>query len=263
MFVKVGEYSIYYEVRGSGEPVLLLNGAMMSTTSWNFQLPALLANNYRVILMDFLGQGQSDKPRIRFRMTHHVDEVRAVLDAAGIEGANMVGVSYGGEVAMLCAIKLPDRVRSLVVGNSVSRIDNSMRTRADRWLMATRFRSGRILWQCVVPDLYSSEFLEKHWEFVAKTAPSFDLIDFGALEEILKAFMELDIADQLGRIGVPTLVLSADEDATKPPRYSTEIQKHIPGAELKVIAGAGHLAMWEKPDAFNKEILDFLAKRRN
>jgi 3-oxoadipate enol-lactonase len=213
--------------------------------------------------MDFLGQGQSAKPRTKYHLAQHVDEVRSVLDAAGVETANVVGVSYGGEVAMLCGINAPERVRSLVVANSASRIDRATRARADRWLLASRFRSGRILWQCVYPDLYSSDFLEKNWEFVARTAPSFDLLDFDALQETLKAFMELDITDQLGKITVPTLILASDEDATKPAKYSQEIQSKIRSAELKIISGAGHLAMWEKPDNFNREMIEFLNKRRS
>jgi 3-oxoadipate enol-lactonase len=262
MYTKIRENRIFYEIRGQGDPVILLNGAMANTTSWNLQTPSLLANDYKVILMDFVGQGQSDKPRTKYRMAQHVDEVAAVLDAAGVEKAHVVGVSYGGEVALLCGINTPNRIRSLVVANSVSSVDRSIRGRADRWLLASRFRSGRILWQIVYPDLYSSGFLEKNWDFVAKTAPSFDLLDFEGLIEILKAFMELDITDQLGKIGAPTLVLTSDEDRTKPERYSEMMHEKIAGSEIKIIHGAGHLAMWEKPEEFNGAILDFLSRHR-
>jgi 3-oxoadipate enol-lactonase len=262
MYTETGGNKIFYEVRGAGDPVILLNGAMANTTSWNLQLPALLANNYKVILMDFVGQGQSDKPRTKYRMIQHIDEVAAVLDAVGVEKAHYVGVSYGGEVALLCGINAPKRIRSLVVANSVSSVDRSTKGRADRWLLAARFRSGRMLWQMVYPDLYSSSFLEKNWDFVAKTAPSFDLLDFDAFIEILKAFMELDVTDQLGKITVPALVLTSDEDGTKPERYSEIMHEKMAGSEIKIIHGAGHLAMWEKPEEFNGAILEFLSRHR-
>ncbi len=259
-FAEVKGSKIYYESRGSGQPLLLLNGAMANTASWSFQLPALLAKGYRVILMDFTGQGRSSKPRIRYEMKQHVGEVNAVLDSLGLEKANLIGVSYGGEVAMLCAINSPERVRSLVVSNSVSQIDRSMRARADRWLMASRFKSGRILWQTVYPDIYSDDFLENHWDFVSKTAPSFDLLDFDAIGEMLKAFMALDITQELGKISAPTLVIASNLDGTKPMKYAQIIQNGIRGSELHVIRGAGHVAMWEKPEEFNKVILEFMEK---
>ena len=232
---------------------------MASTASWGFQVPAFLARGYRVVLMDFAGQGQSSKPKTTYVMRQHVGEVRAVLDAEGIESANIVGVSYGGEVALLCGIDAPERVKSLVVSNSVGRIDRAVRARAERWLMAARFRSGRILWQCVYPDIYSAGFLEKNWEFVAKTAPAFDLLDFDALCEMLKAFMKLDVTGGLGKIRAPTLVLASEEDGTKPARYSEEIHRGIRGSKLLVVPGVGHMLNWEKPQEFNRLVLEFLS----
>jgi 3-oxoadipate enol-lactonase len=261
-FTEVRGNKVYHESKGSGEPVLLLNGAMANTASWGFQVPAFVAGGYRVVLMDFVGQGQSSKQRTRYTMRQHVDEVTAVLDAEGISSANVVGVSYGGEVAMLCGIEAPERVKSLVVSNSVGRVDRAMRGRTERWLLASRFRSGRILWQCVYPDIYSAQFLEKNWDFVAKTAPAFDLIDFDAFGEILKAFMELDVMDRLDRITAPTLILASDEDGTKPPQYSEELHKGIRGSKLQVIAGAGHVLNWEKPKEFNDAVLEFLGEVR-
>lgn len=262
LFAETGGKKIYYEIRGSGEPVILLNGAMASTSSWSFQLPALLSHNYKVILMDFAGQGKSDKPRTRYQMEQHVDEVQAVLDSSGVEKANVIGVSYGGEVAMLCGINITSRIRSLVISNSVSYIDRALRAMADRWLLASRFHSGRILWQCVYPDLYSAGYLERNWDFVSRTAPSFDLLDFDALAEMLKAFMQLDITDHLHEISLDTLVLTSDQDATKPQRYSKIIHDEIANSSLKVISGAGHLAMWEKPDEYNKTLLEFIERVR-
>ncbi|MCL5069124.1 MAG: alpha/beta hydrolase [Thaumarchaeota archaeon] len=259
-FAQAGSVRVYFESRGTGAPLVLLNGLMANTASWSFQLPTFLAQGYQVILMDFCGQGRSEKVRTRYDMRQHIQEVESVLDAAGVDKANLLGVSYGGEVAMLCAINIPSRVRSLVVSNSVSFIDRSLRARAERWLMATRFRSGRILWQMVYPDIYSAEFLERNWDFVQKTAPSFDLLDFDATGEMLKAFMALNITKELGSIAVPTLVISSEEDGTKPLRYSRVIHQSIAGSKYEVIAGAGHVAMWERPEEFNRLVIDFLKK---
>ena len=78
--------------------------------------------------------------------------------------------------------------------------------------------------------------------------------------EMLKAFMALNITKELGGIAVPTLVISSEEDGTKPLKYSRVIHQSIAGSKYEVIAGAGHVAMWERPDEFNRLVIDFLKK---
>ena len=250
---------IYYEVHGEGEPVIFLNGILATTASWAFQLP-VFSKEFKVILMDFRGQGNSDKPRTRYTMDMHVEDVRALLDHLGVDKVHVVGISYGAEVGMMFALKYPERVRSLVVACAVSHVDRPMRLRADRWMMAARLRSGRYLFITMVPDIYSDEFIGERWDFISSTAPRFEEVDFDAFIELLKSFMELDITDRLGEIKAPTLVVAAEEDRTKPPRYSRLIHERIPNSELVIIKGAGHVVIWEKPDEFNEVVLRFLRK---
>ena len=142
----------------------------------------------------------------------------------------------------------------------MSHVDKPMRLRADRWMMAARLRSGRYLFITMVPDIYSDEFVERRRDFVCSTAPRFEEVDFDAFIELLKSFMELDITDRLDQIKVPTLVVAAEEDRTKPPRYSRLIHERIPNSELVIIKGAGHVVIWEKPAEFNEVVLRFLKK---
>ena len=258
-YASVNGARIYYEVHGEGEPVIFLNGILANTASWAFQLP-VFSREFEVILMDFRGQGRSDKPRMRYTMEMHADDVRALLDHLDVQRAHVVGISYGAEVGMIFALRYPERVRSLVVACAVSHVDRPMRLRADRWLMAARLRSGRFLFLTVVPDIYSDEFLEERWEFVRTTAPRFDEVDFDAFIELLKSFLELDITDELDKIRAPTLVIAGGEDRVKPPRYSRLIHERIPNSEFVIIEGAGHVVVWEKPAEFNSVVLSFLKK---
>jgi len=261
-YAKINGVNIYYEVHGEGEPVIMLNGILGSTRSWAPQLPALINNGFKVILMDFRGQWNSDKPRIRYTMEMHADDVRGLLDFLKIDKVHVVGISYGGEVGMIFAIKYPERVKSLVVTCSIPRADRYARLIADKWMMAARLRSGKFLFLTMVTDIYSPQFINEHWDFIEKTIPAFEEVDFDAFIELLKSFMELDIEDKLHLIKAPTLIVTASNDRTKPDIYSKRMKERIPNSELVVIENAGHIVNWEKPEEYNRIIIDFLKRHK-
>lgn len=261
-FAKINGVNIYYEVHGEGEPVILLNGILANTRSWFLQVPALINNGFKVVLMDFRGQGASDKPRTRYSMEMHADDVKALLDFLGIKKAHVIGISYGGEVGMIFTIKYPETVKSLVVTCSVPKADRYARLMADKWMMAARFRSGKYLFLTMVTDIYSPAFINNNWNFIERTILAFEEVDFDAFIELLKSFMELDIEDKLHSIKVPTLVIGAEYDRTKPWIYSKMISDKIPNSKLLIIKDAGHVVIWEKPDEYNKAILEFLKSVR-
>ena len=259
-YAKVNGINIYYEVHGEGKPIILLNGILASTASWALQVPALVNSGYKVILMDFRGQWKSDKPRERYSMYQQADDVKGLLDFLGIEKTNVLGISYGGEVGMIFAIKYPELVNSLIVACSIPKVDRYARLIADKWMMAARLRSGKYLFLSMVTDIYSPNFINEKWDFIEKTILSFEEVDFEAFIELLKSFMELNILNDLPKIKAPTLIITAGRDRTKPDIYSKMMHKKIANSELKVIEGAGHVVNWEKPEEFNKIVLEFLEK---
>jgi len=259
--LNVGDVDIYYEVRGEGEPIVFLNGIMATTTSWSKQVDYFVNNGFKVILHDFRGQGRSGKPRMKYSMDMHVEDLRKLLNHLNIDAAHVLGISYGGKVGLMFALKYPEAVKSLILVATTPTVDKAIRARVDRWILGARFHSGRILFQIAYPDIYSDSFIERMWDFVMYTAPAFDLLDFDSFIELCKAFLEVDLKGRLGSIKAPTLVIVGSEDKFFPRRYSEMINKEISGSRLEVIEGCGHVVIWEKPDEFNKIVVDFLRGR--
>ncbi|MEA2163661.1 MAG: hypothetical protein QOK37_1788 [Thermoanaerobaculia bacterium] len=156
---------IFHEVIGVGEPLVLLNGIMMTTASWAKQTAAL-SPHFRCILHDFRGQLRSDKPPAPYSMQMHVDDLLALLDELGVERAHLVGTSYGGEVGMMFAGAHPDRVRSLSVIACVSRVDDSLRDGITLWAETARNAPER-LWELSLPYNYSPQFIAANPAFIA------------------------------------------------------------------------------------------------
>lgn len=249
---------IHYELVGEGERVVaLLNGIAMNTAGWSFQTEALRRAGFRVLLHDMRGQGLSEKPRGEYSLERHVLDLKELLEHLGIEKTSLVGISYGGKVALLAALLMPGSVEKLVVLNSSHTVDRALMARVDRWILGSRFKSGRVLWQIMIPDIFSDQFLNERFSFVSSLAPNFELIDFVALEEMAKAFVRVDLRGKLADVRCPALVVAGAEDRFFPPRYSEMIASELPSCRYHVL-DCGHVSIWEKPQEVNKLLLDFL-----
>ncbi len=252
---------IYTEIRGEGEPVVFLNGVMMTAQSWGLQTK-VLARRYRCVLHDFRGQLLSAKPEGPYTMELHADDLGLFLDALELERVHLVGTSYGGEVGMIFAAAHPQRVRSLALISTVSRVSTLLRRKVDLWA-ATALRDPGRLYEVAAPFNFSNRFLEQNPGVVglgrarlAEAPAEF----FPAFARLVEAFRDLDVSDRLADIRCPTLVLCGDEDLLKPVAESRFIAEGIPGAEMLIVPGAGHALVLERPGEVNTALLGFLAR---
>jgi 3-oxoadipate enol-lactonase len=252
---------IFYETVGEGEPVLLLNGIMMTTQSWVLQTRRL-AGRHRCVLHDFRGQLKSGKPAGPYRMEQHVTDACALLDFLGIERAHVVGTSYGGEVGLMLAFTHPARVKSLAVISSVSHVEPLLRQQVGVWADTARYAPER-LYDVTAPHNFSNAFLAAHPEVLQQGRErlrSYPAGFYEAFAGLVEAFAALDITSRLAEIAAPTLVVCGEADALKPVWYSRIIASRIPGAEFLVVPDAGHAVVIERAETVNTALLGFLAK---
>lgn len=257
---RVNGVDLRWEERGAGEPLVLLNGILMSAGSWGPLLPALSAG-YRCLLHDFRGQLLSGKPEGEVRLEDHVDDLAALLDDLGVSRAHLLGTSYGGEVGMLFAAREPERVLSATVVASVASLEPPLRAQTDAWAEAALAEPAR-LYRTMLPDTFSPAFLERNpgvpeagERFLAILPPEF----FISFAKLVRAFQRLDACADLARIACPTLVVSAGADTLKPPAYGRAIAAAVPGARFALVPGAGHAVVVERPEEVAALALGFLA----
>ncbi|MEW6178921.1 MAG: alpha/beta fold hydrolase [Chloroflexota bacterium] len=257
--LKVNGVELYYELHGpqDGEVLVLSNGILMSTASWAYQTP-VLSKDYRVLLYDCRGMWRSEHPKGPYSMEMHADDLAALLDALGIEKAHIAGISYGGEISMMFALRYPQRTRSLIVSSAVSESDAVLRGVIDLWSDAARARDAKRLFEVTYMFNFSADYIQRNREAVFSAAGRYALLDMESLLELLDCFNRLNITGQLKSIQAPTLVMVGEEDILKPRKYSEIIAGEIPRAELVVVPRAGHALCLEKPLVFNALILGFL-----
>lgn len=252
---------IYYEILGVGEPVVLLNGVMMTTQSWVLQ-SSQMRKRYRCVLHDFRGQLMSEKPDGPWEMADHAEDLLALLDHLEIDDAHLIGTSYGGEVALIFASSHPDRVRSLSVVSSVSEVAPETDRIVASWARAA-LEAPDDLYRISVPTIFSPAFVTGNPEVIAQGEARIRSCPrefFTGLAALIETFRKLDVTAELQRITCPTLVLSGEKDVVKPLRLSRLMAEEIPGAEFLVIPDAGHAVILERPEEVNTALLGFLAK---
>lgn len=255
--------SIFYDVQGEGKPILILNGIMMSTKSWEPFVPSLVHVN-KLIRLDFIDQGQSDKlENSVYNQSIQVDIIEALIKELKLTKVNLVGISYGGEVALLFATKFPHHVDRLVLFNTTPYTSPWLAELGHQWNAIGKTRDGQTYYQTTIPVIYSPSFYEKRLEWMKKREayliPIFSNPTFlDAMERLTNSAEFFDVRDELSKISAPTLIIAADEDYLTPIQNQRSLQQLIKGSELVILPGVGHASMYERPMLFITLVLGFI-----
>ncbi len=263
-FVVDDGIKLNYHLDGySGPVILILNGIMMSTASWADFVPVYTDNNYRVLRVDFRDQGLSDSYPEEYKIEIHVEDIIELLDHLKIERVIPVGISYGGMVAMLMAIKYPERLDSMVLTNTVARVTPYLKAASQAWQEAADLKDGRKFFRLAMPFIYSDyfykhnqEFLESREEILADVLDAEWLTRFNRLAE---SSYEFDIEEQLTEIELPVLLVAGERDILTPLEKMKEIASKLTDSRLLTINDAGHASCYEKMNEFNTAVLGHLA----
>ncbi len=260
--IHVNGVTLYYELHGAEEsPVLVLNNGviMNAATSWAFQTGAL-ARRCRLLQYDCRGQGGSEHPEGPYTMGLHAYDLAALLDALGIERAYIAGISYGGEVAQAFALQYPEKVRGLILSDTVSEVGPELRLVVESWIDALHAGDPNAFFNATVPWNFSPRFIVDNPQLLEDAKKRYALLDFPAVIRLCECFLDVNFTPRLGEIFAPTCILVGELDRLKGPAYAAILRKSIPHAEFHILPGAGHATCWESPDEFNTIILGFLAK---
>jgi len=266
-------HTIFYAVKGEGAPLLLIHGFGAGMWVWEKQID-LLSRSYRLYLLDLIGHGFSDRPRISYTPEAYLQLLKGFMDGMGVEKATLIGNSMGGGLAWAGAIAFPERVHKLILINTIppdvlTQVKNeSFRTLTaikdvpflPYLVIASRSRNSikRVLRECVVDaKLLTQEVIDRQYRLSRIRGSPWVL--YSTLKNAKEA---LTFKDALSSIRRPTLLIWGEKDLIFPPSVGERLHWVIPGSEFKLIKGSGHIPMWETPDAVNQAILDFLRENR-
>jgi pimeloyl-ACP methyl ester carboxylesterase len=236
--VEVGSARIHYAVHGQGTPVVLLHGGLSNGEHWVLQVRAL-ARSHRVIVIDSRGHGRSTLGSDGLHYAQMAKDVVAVLDALKIDRASIVGWSDGAIVGLELAMQHGDRVNRVFAFGANG--DTS-------GLVASGFEAPVV-----------KQYIERASADTARVSGDPKRPDalgaaLGALYEHEPAFTDAALAT----IRAPVAIVDGDHDEIISGAHTRALAKRIPGARLIMLRAASHLAPWQAPDDFNREMIAFL-----
>jgi len=240
-YAQVGDIKMYYVIKGSGKPLLLLHGGLTTSEDWYGQVPAF-AESYQVITPDSRGQGRTadgDGP-----ITYHLmaEDIVKLMDILEIDSAYIVGASDGGIIGIDLALHHPERVKALVAYGANITPDGIQQWFLDyiRTASAAELAGG-----------YAVDY--------QRLSPTPDHL-YGLVNKIRTMWLNEPnfTLDELGSIHVPTLVLDGEREELIKKDQPKAIAQAIPNAKLVILPFTGHFAPWDDAEAFNQAVLDFL-----
>ncbi|MCH4886019.1 alpha/beta hydrolase [Acidaminobacter sp. JC074] len=249
MIVKYRNYDVYYEVHGQGKPLIILNGIMMSTASWHQFLDGL--SDYQVILLDFLDQGRTDDAK-DYNHSDQVDLVKCVVDDLNLDEVNIIGVSYGAQIALQYAIKYP--VHQMMILNAALYTTPWLSDIGKAWQLSAQAGNPELFYHVTIPYIYSHKFYNEHDEWMKdRKKYLLDVFNekfFQRMIRLIESSEAYDIRETARRIHADVSVIGAEYDYLTPADETREIAKAIKGSKWHFIKNCGHASMYEQADMF-------------
>jgi pimeloyl-ACP methyl ester carboxylesterase len=241
-YLDLDDRSVYYEMVGHGDPVLLLHGGFCSIETMRPQIEALTAG-FTVHAPERSGHGRSPDGGAPFDYDQMAAQTLSYLDALGLARVDVVGFSDGAIIGLLLARDHPDRVRSLVaISGNLDKTGNVSEEEAE-----VAFSDAA--WEGLVAD----------YDRLSPDGPDHRPAVLARLEAMWTVQPAI-AAESLSSISCPTLIMTADHDLYALPHTLT-IRDAIPGAQLCVVPGATHMLLAERPDVVNAALIGFLNDR--
>ncbi|WP_218511497.1 adenylate/guanylate cyclase domain-containing protein [Variovorax sp. dw_308] len=273
-YAKSGDFHIAYQVVGNGPFDLVFIPGFISSVEYCWEDPRIahfyrrLASFARLILFDKRGTGMSDPVPVEQlpSLEQRMDDVRAVMDAAGSKRAALVGVSEGGPLSLLFGATHPDRVSAMVIIGTFARVawapDYPFGVQADLWhgllkRMAEGWGKG-VLLSAFAPSLKNDAGARHSWARLQRRASS-----PGAAVAVMRMAYEIDTRSILSAVRLPTLILHRREDLLVSVEHARYLAREIPGAKYVELPGTDHFFWTGDADAYLDEVEEFLTGERH
>jgi 3-oxoadipate enol-lactonase len=262
--VKVGDIEIAYRLDHppvEGRPWLVFSHALAADhTIFDAQVPAF-ARACNLLRYDVRGHGQTSAPAGEYRLEQLADDVKGLLDALRIERCHYVGLSLGGMIGQMAALRFPLRFSSLTLADTTSRYPAEMKPVWDERIAAVKTAQGMAaIVPATIERWLTPAFRTREPDTVARISQLIRSTPINGYIGCAHAIMRINLTARLETIRCPVLVIVGEDDRGTPPAMAEEIVQAIPGTRFERIPEAAHLSNVEQAGRFNAVLSEFLQR---
>jgi 3-oxoadipate enol-lactonase len=259
MKIAANGIQIHCQIDGDGPWVVLSHSLACSVAMWAPQVAAL-KSRYRVLTFDTRGHGGSDAPAGAYTLDQLAEDVRGLLAAVKVERPHFVGLSMGGMIGMTFALKYPGVFRSLVLCDTSSRVPPEAQPVWDDRIRIATTQGMEPLVEPTLKRWFTEAMLARRPPVVEEVAAMIRSTPPVGYVGCCHAIPKINATERLREIGCPIQIIVGEQDVGTPVAMSRAIHEAAPGSELAILPNASHLSNLEQPEAFNRALLDFLAR---
>lgn len=256
-------HNLYYEIQGnihSSETIVFLNGLTQSTLSWYFT-QQYFKDKYKIILLDFILQGQSDKDAEWRDFDKHAADVKGVLDLEKIKDPIIIGLSYGSVVAQHFSVNYPTALKKLVLISTFAHTTPFFEAMGLSWVRALETGGYGLMLDVMLPNVLSESYFANPLIPIdmMKEARKGVNENTEAILKLMRATKERkDYREDLKKVAVPTLIIHGEKDLLIPVHMANEAHIKIKDSKFVVIKNAGHTLNLEYVPEVCKLITEFI-----
>ncbi|WP_416355828.1 alpha/beta fold hydrolase [Aureimonas phyllosphaerae] len=252
---------IHFERSGTGSTLVLIHGVGASLRSWD-EVCALLEADHDVLRLDLRGHGQSAPIDGPYSIEAFARDVVAVMDAASVAKADLVGFSLGGLIAQKLALEYPERFGRVVLLSAVAGRTPVERERVLERLDMIRTGGMRAVTGAARERWFTPEFAARHPEIVERRIEEMHAAHVPSYLEAYRVFGTTELVDELAGIRHPTLIMTGELDPGSNTRMAETMHRLIPDAQLRILPGLRHSVLTEASELVAEHVRNFLATDR-
>lgn len=259
MKLSVNGIEINYAIEGEGPVVTFSHSLGCNLSMWDAQAAAL-RGRYQVLRFDTRGHGQSGAPAGAYTLEQLAEDLHGLLGGLGITRTHFVGISMGGMIGQVFALKHPEMVRSLVLCDTTSRVPAGA---APVWQDRIKTAEAKGMEPLVEPTLsrwFTAPFRARRPDLMEQVGAMIRATPAQGYIGCCHAIPKINVIDRLGAVACPALVIVGEEDPGTPVEMARDIHAALPSAELAILRSASHLSNLEQPEEFNRVLVRFLDK---
>ncbi|MDQ6600947.1 alpha/beta fold hydrolase [Bacillus salipaludis] len=253
---------IFYEEKGSGEPLIFIHGVGLDHTMWNQQINSL-SDSFRVIVYDMVGHGGSEHPPGPYSLSQYVEQLSGLMDYLQIDKTHLVGFSMGGMVAQAFALTYKNKLKTVTIMNAVANRTYEQRKGILARVEEVRENGPLSTIEPAIKRWFNPTFLQSRGEVVNQVR---NRLQTNQPASYLAAYTLFATADaelwpKLQNIETPAFIITAENDIGSNPEMARMMHERIKGSDIKIIPDMKHMLPVEGADIINQELRLFIGKQ--